>query len=62
MDMKIVMGTIVRHIVSAIGAVLVTKGVVEPDGLTALVESTTGFILAIGVVGWSYYSRKKLAK
>jgi len=59
-NIKVIIGSIVRHSLSAIGAFLVTKGYVTADEVTGLVEVIAGAILALGTVGWSVYRSKKV--
>lgn len=60
MDLKMLVGSIIRHALGAVGGILVAKGYIEPDVVSGLVETITGTVLAIGVVVYSYVTRKKL--
>ena len=62
MDLTVIVGSILRHGISALGAYLVAKGYVSADEISGLVEQLVGGVLAVGVIAWSYLSRKKLAK
>lgn len=60
MEIKVIVGSILRHGLSALGAYLVAKGYVTADEVSSLVEVVSGAILAVGTVGWSVYRSKKL--
>lgn len=49
---------IIRHLLTALGGVLVTKGVVD----SGTVEAVVGGLLAIGGAVWSVYHKKQTAK
>lgn len=54
MDKEVVSG-VVRHILTALGGVLVSKGVIEAGQVEMLVGSLVGII----GVAWSIYAKKK---
>lgn len=58
MDLKVLFGSVVRHGLGALGALLVAHGYVSPDDVAGLVEAVSGAVVAVGVVGWSYWSKK----
>lgn len=62
MDWKIHLSTIVRQVLTGVGAVLVAKGVVPPEAIGGLLDSTTGVIVgalvALGAYIWSIVSKK----
>lgn len=60
MEIKTIVGSIIRHGLSALGAYLVTAGYVSADQVAGLVEVVSGAILAVGTVIWSVYRSKKL--
>jgi hypothetical protein len=60
MDIKVIVGSIVRHGLSALGAFLVAAGYVSADEVSGLVEVVSGAVIALGTVGWSVYRTKKL--
>lgn len=60
MDIKTIIGSIVRHGLSALGAILVAKGYVAPGEVGSLVELVSGAVLGVGTVVYSYYRTKKL--
>lgn len=62
MDLSIIIGSILRHGLSALGAYLVASGYLDSDAVGGFVESTVGAVLALGTVGWSIYRTKKLKK
>ena len=62
MDLTVIIGSILRHGLSALGAYMVTKGYVDADTVAGLVEQLLGGILAAGTIGWSVYRSKKLPK
>lgn len=62
MDLTVIIGSILRHGLSALGAYMVTKGYVDADTVAGLVEQLLGGILAVGTIGWSVYRSKKLPK
>jgi hypothetical protein len=63
MDLKIIVGTIVRGGVQAVAGVLVSKGVIDAVGAGAFVESVTavvvGGVLMVGAYIWSLVSKQK---
>lgn len=60
MELKVIIGSILRHGLSALGALLVAKGYVGADEVGGLVEVVSGAILAVGTVVYSYTRTKKL--
>ena len=60
MDLTVIVGSILRHGISALGAYLVAKGYVSADEISGLVETLTGAVLALGTVGWSVWRSNKL--
>ena len=62
MDLTLIIGSILRHGLSALGAYLVTKGYLDADSVSSIVEQLVGGVLAAGTIGWSVYRSKKLAK
>jgi len=62
MNLTVIIGSILRHGLSALGAYLVAKGYVDADTIGGLVEQAVGGLLAAGTVGWSIYRTKNLAK
>lgn len=62
MNLTVIIGSILRHGLSALGAYLVTKGYLDADSVSGIVEQLVGGILAAGTIGWSVYRSKKLAK
>lgn len=47
--------SVIRHILSFAGGVLITKGVIDEAGL----EEVVGSIMTIVAFGWSYYNKIK---
>jgi hypothetical protein len=62
MELTVIIGSILRHALSALGAYLVAKGYVDADTVGGLVEQAVGGVLAVGTVAWSVFRTKKLAK
>lgn len=62
MEIKVIIGSILRHGLSALGAYLVAAGFITPDEVTGLVEVLSGAIIAVGTIGWSVYRTNKLKK
>lgn len=62
MNLTVIIGSILRHGLSALGAYLVTKGYLDADSVSGIVEQLVGGILAAGTIGWSVYRSKKLEK
>jgi len=62
MELTVIIGSILRHALSALGAYLVAKGYVDADTAGGLVEQVAGGLLAVGTVAWSVFRTKKLAK
>ena len=62
MELTVIIGSILRHALSALGAYLVAKGYVDADTVGGLVEQLVGGALAVGTIGWSVFRTKKLAK
>jgi len=62
MELTVIIGSILRHALSALGAYLVAKGYVDADTAGGLVEQLVGGALAVGTIGWSVFRTKKLAK
>ena len=60
MDLTVIVGSILRHGISALGAYLVAKGYVSADEVSGMVETLTGAVLALGTVGWSVWRSNKL--
>jgi hypothetical protein len=63
MDIKILLGTVVRQLLTGVAAWLVLKGVIPADAVAGLIDAVSGVVLgALGlVVGyvWSIISKKK---
>ena len=49
---------IIRHLLTALGGVLVTKGYVDGAGLDTIV----GALVAVAGVAWSVYQKRQAAK
>lgn len=62
MELTVIIGSIVRHSLTALGAYLVAKGYIEPDAVSSAVEAVTGGLLAIGGLVWSAWRTKQLKK
>lgn len=62
MELTVIIGSIIRHGLTAVGAILVTKGYIEPDAVSGAVESVTGAVLTIGGLVWSAWRTKQLKK
>ena len=62
MNLTVIIGSILRHGLSALGAYLVTKGYLDANSVSGIVEQLVGGILAAGTIGWSVYRSKKLEK
>ena len=60
MDFKVIIATLVRHGLSALGIYLVGKGYIGADEAQGLVEALCGTVMAIGAAVWSYSRTKKL--
>ena len=60
MELTVIIGSILRHSLSAVGAYLVAKGYLDASAVSGFVETLAGGILTIGTVGWSIYRTKKL--
>ena len=52
MNLTVIIGSILRHGLSALGAYLVAKGYVDADTIGGLVEQALGGLLAAGTVAW----------
>lgn len=53
---------IVRHVAGAAGAILVTKGVIDPAGVGTFVESIeiiAGSVMTVGAVVASLWAKRK---
>jgi hypothetical protein len=63
MDIKILLGTFIRHLLNGAAAWLVLKGVIPAEAVSALLDASTGMIVgALGLAGayvWSLISKKK---
>lgn len=60
MELTVIIGSILRHGITALGAYLVTKGYIEPDAVAGFVEAIVGGVLALGGLAYSVYRTKKL--
>lgn len=60
MELTVIIGSILRHGLTALGAYLVAKGYIEPDAVGGFVENIAGGILTLGTLGYSIYRTKKL--
>lgn len=63
MDIKIIIGTIVRGAMQGLAGWLVLKGVIDADAASHLVDATTGVVVGVialaGTYIWSLISKKK---
>lgn len=55
MDPKLIVGSFARHILTTIGGMLVTKGILEQSD----VEPLAGALFVIGSIAWSLIQKKK---
>ena len=58
MDTKIFAGVVARHALSALGAWLVSRGLLDESAI----EPTIGAVLTVGAVVWSVWQKKQAAK
>ena len=58
MDSQVVIGAFARHLLTALGGVLVSKGLIE----SSQVEPLAGAFLVIGGVVWSLIQKKRAAQ
>jgi hypothetical protein len=58
MDSQVVIGAFARHLLTTLGGVLVSKGIIE----SSHVEPLAGALLVIGGVVWSLLQKKRAAR
>lgn len=54
-----IIGSIIRAILTSLGAGLVTNGYVTADQLSANVNTVSGAVIVIATLGWSIWQKKK---
>jgi hypothetical protein len=57
MDSQVVIGAFARHLLTTLGGILVSKGLLE----SSQVEPLAGAVLVIGGVVWSLIQKKRAA-
>jgi len=61
--MNIIIGSLVRHALGVLGAILATKGIVAPEQAAVLVtpesETIAGVVMAVLAQGWSIFNKVK---
>lgn len=62
MNLKTILGLLVRHALTLAAGGLIAKGYVEPDQAAQLADHGAAFVMAGGAVGWSWLQKHQMFK